>query len=168
MVGVQGFEPWTPCSQSRCATRLRYTPTEPIFYTERAISGKSCNIRHMIALFSSKLNKQVHAIVVAILLAFCLLGMHWVGLNHGVSHLGLVKQTVCESAAVASMPTTAHSSDVCHLYDALMLAGCIPPSFSSAPLASHNQSSGLQSKAAQVDAPSLIAYQSQAPPSFIL
>ena len=27
MVGVRGFEPPTPCSQSRCATRLRYTPT---------------------------------------------------------------------------------------------------------------------------------------------
>jgi hypothetical protein len=26
VVGVQGFEPWTPCSQSRCATGLRYTP----------------------------------------------------------------------------------------------------------------------------------------------
>ena len=26
MVGVQGFEPWTPCSQSRCATGLRHTP----------------------------------------------------------------------------------------------------------------------------------------------
>ena len=26
MVGVQGFEPWTLCSQSRCATGLRYTP----------------------------------------------------------------------------------------------------------------------------------------------
>ena len=26
MVGVEGFEPPTPCSQSRCATRLRYTP----------------------------------------------------------------------------------------------------------------------------------------------
>ena len=26
LVGVQGFEPWTPCSQSRCATRLRHTP----------------------------------------------------------------------------------------------------------------------------------------------
>jgi hypothetical protein len=26
LVGVQGFEPWTLCSQSRCATRLRYTP----------------------------------------------------------------------------------------------------------------------------------------------
>ncbi len=27
MVGVPGFEPGAPCSQSRCATRLRYTPT---------------------------------------------------------------------------------------------------------------------------------------------
>ena len=27
VVGVQGFEPWTPWSQTRCATRLRHTPT---------------------------------------------------------------------------------------------------------------------------------------------
>ena len=168
MVGVQGFEPWTPCSQSRCATRLRYTPTESIFYTDSAISGKSCNIRHMIAHFSSKLNKQIHAVVVVLLLAFCMLGTHWVGLNHGVSHLGLAKQTACESSALASMPTSAHSSDVCHLFDALTLAGCIPPSFSSEPLANHNQSIGHQGKAEQVDAPSLIAYQSQAPPYLIL
>ncbi len=26
MVGVAGFEPAAPCSQSRCATRLRHTP----------------------------------------------------------------------------------------------------------------------------------------------
>ena len=26
LVGVAGFEPATPCSRSRCATRLRYTP----------------------------------------------------------------------------------------------------------------------------------------------
>lgn|SRR5690606_3065247 len=26
VVGVEGFEPPTPCSQSKCATRLRYTP----------------------------------------------------------------------------------------------------------------------------------------------
>ncbi len=29
LVGVEGFEPPTPCSQSRCATRLRYTPFVP-------------------------------------------------------------------------------------------------------------------------------------------
>ena len=26
MVGVTGFEPAAPCSQSTCATKLRYTP----------------------------------------------------------------------------------------------------------------------------------------------
>ena len=29
MVGVIGFEPTTPSSRTRCATRLRYTPTCP-------------------------------------------------------------------------------------------------------------------------------------------
>ncbi len=27
LVGAEGFEPPTPCSQSRCATRLRHAPT---------------------------------------------------------------------------------------------------------------------------------------------
>ena len=66
------------------------------------------------------------------------------------------------------MPTTAHSSDVCHLFDALTLAGCIPPSYSSAPLAKHIKAVSHQGKVVQVDAPFLIAYQSQAPPSLIL
>ncbi len=25
-IGKQGFEPWTPCSQSKCASQLRYFP----------------------------------------------------------------------------------------------------------------------------------------------
>src|SRR5688572_14436067 len=28
LVGATGFEPATPCAQGRCATRLRYAPTE--------------------------------------------------------------------------------------------------------------------------------------------
>ena len=28
LVGVTGFEPATFCSQSRCATKLRYTPAQ--------------------------------------------------------------------------------------------------------------------------------------------
>ena len=28
LVGARGFEPPTPCAQGRCATRLRYAPTE--------------------------------------------------------------------------------------------------------------------------------------------
>src|SRR5215510_414753 len=35
MVGVRGFEPPAPCSQSRCAARLRHTPIEREFYRRR-------------------------------------------------------------------------------------------------------------------------------------
>ena len=30
LVGARGFEPPTPCAQGRCATRLRYAPTETV------------------------------------------------------------------------------------------------------------------------------------------
>src|SRR5471032_556570 len=33
LVGVQGFEPWTPWSQTRCATGLRHTPKTKIIQT---------------------------------------------------------------------------------------------------------------------------------------
>ncbi len=39
VVGVAGFEPATPCSRSRCATRLRYTPMVMPGGRERAASG---------------------------------------------------------------------------------------------------------------------------------
>ncbi len=32
MVGTRGFEPPTPCSQSRCATRLRHVPTAALLW----------------------------------------------------------------------------------------------------------------------------------------
>jgi len=32
LVGAVGFELTTLCSQSRCATRLRYAPNNQIFY----------------------------------------------------------------------------------------------------------------------------------------
>jgi hypothetical protein len=39
LVGAEGFEPPTLCSQSRCATRLRYAPTPLIIpYSPRASS----------------------------------------------------------------------------------------------------------------------------------
>ena len=31
LVGVKGFEPSTPCTPCKCATRLRHTPTEKEF-----------------------------------------------------------------------------------------------------------------------------------------
>ena len=45
MVGVTGFEPATLCSQSRCATKLRYTP----WTTVRCpiIREESLNVAHV-------------------------------------------------------------------------------------------------------------------------
>jgi hypothetical protein len=33
LVGETGIEPATPCSQGRCATRLRYSPTKEQLYS---------------------------------------------------------------------------------------------------------------------------------------
>ena len=168
MVGVQGFEPWTPCSQSRCATRLRYTPTESIFYTERAITGKSCKIRPMVAYFSSKLSKQIYAAFTVALLVFCLLGTHWIGLSHSISH-GISQSQTLESKASSQVDKSFnHSSDVCHLFDALSLAGFIP--YSTADISTSFSGSLILGLIVDSFAPNLetASYQSRAPPSFIL
>ena len=41
MVGAEGFEPPTLCSQSRCATRLRYAPTSFFDCIVNVISPKA-------------------------------------------------------------------------------------------------------------------------------
>ena len=168
MVGVQGFEPWTPCSQSRCATRLRYTPTESIFYTDRAFSGKSCKILGMVAYFSSKLIKQIHAALASVLLVACLIGTHWVGYAHSVSHAAKEYQTHLISNATEVDVAFSHSSDVCHLFDALSLAGFVPETSSEGLATSvviHHLASKQQFHFAQTSA---LAYQSRAPPSLLL
>ena len=48
LVGVEGFEPPTPCSQSRCATRLRYTPKSQALY--HAVQGSES---YVLRFFSS-------------------------------------------------------------------------------------------------------------------
>ena len=167
MVGVQGFEPWTPCSQSRCATRLRYTPTEPIFYTEMAPEGKYCKIQCMEALFLSKFRKQLRGYLALGFLLGCLLGTHWIGFAHGIAHSGIQHQNI-ELSCVDSAPNLEHSSASCYLFDALTLAGFIAsetsPQFSiTGSIATFKASSN--SPPAQIH---IGLYQSRAPPTFIL
>jgi hypothetical protein len=47
MVGAIGFEPTTPCSRSRCATRLRYAPNLSEFCRRitRRKSAPACGVR---------------------------------------------------------------------------------------------------------------------------
>ena len=168
VVGVQGFEPWTPCSQSRCATRLRYTPTESLFYTDRAIWGKSCKIRGMVAHFPSKYPKRLFAAFSVALLLFCLLGTHWVGFAHGISHAGLSAQSIDQCSASDSSAGVTHSSDSCHLYDALTLAGFVPVGNSAIARLPVYSSAIIPSVEVALVESTSAPYQSRAPPTFIL
>lgn len=48
MVGAAGFEPATPCSQGRCATKLRYAPMYRCYYNSNTAIiyevGQSCQV----------------------------------------------------------------------------------------------------------------------------
>ncbi len=168
VVGVQGFEPWTPCSQSRCATRLRYTPTEPLFYTESTVGGKSCNIQGMVAYFSSKFTKQAQAALAAFVLVFCLLATHWIGLSHSISHASLQSHSLEKYATSNSDKSFNHSSDVCHLFDALTLAGFIPSTHANSPSVQIHALVKNQLERERFTQLNLASYQSRAPPSLIL
>ena len=165
MVGVQGFEPWTPCSQSRCATRLRYTPTESIFYTEMPQSGKYCNIRPMGALFFSKSSKQLRVLIALGFLLFGILGNQYLGFMHSIAHTGFQQSNTELSSTDKEVSFgISHGSAACHLFDALTLAGFIAPNIqSSVSTTNYSENSFVFTNlpTAQV---SKASYQSRAPP----
>ena len=53
MVGVTGFEPATLCSQSRCATKLRYTPKDSCPMHHHTGADAKCRARGRLTLGSS-------------------------------------------------------------------------------------------------------------------
>jgi hypothetical protein len=122
----------------------------------------------MVAYFPSKYPKRLFAAFSVALLLLCLLGTHWVGFAHGISHAGLSSQSVDQCSAADSGAGITHSSDTCHLYDALTLAGFVPvgdsafvrlPVYSSFVIALVDLVL-IESASA--------SYQSRAPPTFIL
>ena len=132
------------------------------------MAGKSCKIRPMVAYFSSKLSKQIRAVLMAILIAACLLGTHWTGLSHSISHAGNQTQTLELKSSNIVDKSVGHSSDACHLFDTLSLAGFIPTPASEV----HTIFASPIITALVVGSyrPSLeiASYQSRAPPTFIL
>jgi hypothetical protein len=122
----------------------------------------------MAAYFSSKLTKQVRVAFSVALLVLCLLGTHWIGLSHSISH-GNPQGLTLDSKAVSQVDKGFnHSSDVCHLFDALSLAGFIPNSAADT-LALFNVALA-DPVLVESFAPKLVvaSYHSRAPPSFIL
>jgi hypothetical protein len=122
----------------------------------------------MVAYFSSKFKKQIQVALSVALLAFCLLGTRWIGLSHSISHANMQSQSEASTTAVHTSPSLSHSADVCHLFDAITLAGFLASdTISPGTFGSHdNQPDGsVNTFIAQAVTEH---YQSRAPPTLLL
>jgi len=122
----------------------------------------------MVAYFPSKYPRRLLAAFSVALLLFCLLGTHWLGFAHGISHAGLSAQSIEQCSAADSSAGITHSSDACHLYDALTLAGFVPVGDSNTVHLPVYFSSLISSAELVLIESASASYQSRAPPSFIL
>jgi hypothetical protein len=121
----------------------------------------------MEASFLSKLRKQLKVFLALSFLLVSLLGTHWIGFAHSITHSGIHHQTV-ELSCTDQAPTNDHSFEICHLLDALTLAGFVA-STSHLFLASDlSQEAHLVSNNPSLAQIQIGLYQSRAPPSFIL
>ena len=122
----------------------------------------------MVAYFPSKYPRRLFAAFSVALLLVCLLGTHWAGFAHGISHAGLSKQSIEQCSATDSVTGITHSSDTCHLYDALTLAGFVPVGDSDVVhLPVYFSALVLSADLVLIESASA-SYQSRAPPTFIL
>jgi hypothetical protein len=122
----------------------------------------------MVAYFPSKSLSRLLAAFSAALLVFCLIGTHWLGFAHSISHAGLSAQSIDQCSATDSVAGITHSSDACHLYDALTLAGFVPVGVSNAAVLPIYFSILISSVDLILIESSTASYQSRAPPTFIL
>ncbi|MBU3577986.1 hypothetical protein [Polynucleobacter sp. UK-Kesae-W10] len=122
----------------------------------------------MVAYFSSRLHLRASALIALVLLAICLQGTHWAGFAHSISHANTLQQSLSQDSTPDQASSLCHSSDSCHLYDALSLAGFAPGTvigIINHPIA------GLNIISRPFAAPFLTpvyTYLAQAPPNFIL
>jgi len=121
----------------------------------------------MVALFSSKSSKQFRGLIALIFLLTSILGTHWVGFAHSISHSGL-SHAYTELSCADQSPEPTHSLASCYLFDALTLAGFMASDthFSITPIEFSEQLLLASSSHVARVHPEL--YQSRAPPARIL
>jgi hypothetical protein len=120
----------------------------------------------MVAYFSSKFNKRIQSVITLGLLVFCLLGTHWVGLNHSIAHTQ--SNQIVELGSSELDPLLQHGSASCHLFDALSLATFISPGINSIAVQNQFSESYFERDHSLQNPLYLALYHSRAPPAFIL
>jgi hypothetical protein len=121
----------------------------------------------MVAYFSSKFKKQIQVALSIALLAFCLLGTRWIGLSHSISHANFQSQTEVSSITVDAAPSQNHNSDVCHLFDALTLAGFIAADIVTPAIHVNQPNQSGEVNNSYIARAFIEHYQSRAPPALL-
>ncbi len=119
------------------------------------------------AYFSSKYIKQCKAVFSAALLLFCLIGTHWVGFSHSISHASFQGKTLA-APAVDNTANFTHTSDSCHLFDALTLAGFAASNEFQVGIDAAEFLPIVSAHTLVLNSAAFAPYQSRAPPFFIL
>ncbi len=122
----------------------------------------------MVAYFPSKYLKRIQATFAAAAVLVCLLGSHWIGYAHSISHSGLHSQGAEQCSSIDLPSGMSHGSDVCHLFDALTLAGFAPTNGITSPALTANTLLVVHAPRSIFADSSISAYHSRAPPTNIL
>ncbi|WP_114662380.1 hypothetical protein [Polynucleobacter necessarius] len=80
----------------------------------------------MAAYFSSKSFSHAKTALAVVLLWACVIGIQQFGFTHSISHASQQQTAIGQNISSDASASLNHSSDVCHLLDALTLAEFIP------------------------------------------
>ena len=136
------------------------------------MNSNSSNISLMRAFFLPPITRQMRSAIAIALLLCSLLGSHWIGFAHGISHAGLMAQNVEQDEGNAKVSLqikqVKHSNASCQLLDALTLASFIG---STAIISLHSPILNellISTNSGVLPSYAATPYQSRAPPFFII
>jgi hypothetical protein len=122
----------------------------------------------MVAYFPSKLTKQMQAVLATVFVMVCLIGTQWLGFDHSISHAKIQQHSISQSSVNGITSTYSHSSDACHLFDALTLSGFVPSSIFNTSIQPTYSASNIFPIDAVIHQSSLSPYLSQGPPHYFI
>lgn len=78
---------------------------------------------------ATAIQRKTHLLLLSGLIAFAVIGVQWLGFYHGIVHSGLGVETQLSTAfehtKLAGPIQSEQAKSSCHLFDALLLGGCL-------------------------------------------
>ncbi|MCE7530066.1 hypothetical protein [Polynucleobacter sp. IMCC 29146] len=116
----------------------------------------------------TSLKRKTRLLLLSGFLALALLGVQWLGFYHGIAHSGLGAETqisaAFQHAKQAGPIQSEQAKSSCHLFDALLLGGCLTTASFTFHLQQHDNNLPATVFISLAKPTAFWPYQSQAPP----